>query len=109
MRNFLNTLINILFRLLKMPIPTELIDKSRMNDWIGLQYPLKEFHNYIGSRNLHILQVLGEGVSRDEEYWMYVGQRIELGHLLTEAKKNFAIAEKTRKRKQNEALKKQKS
>jgi len=105
MRNFL---IRILFRLLKIPIPTDFIDKKQMNDWIGLQYPQKSFQDYIASRNLHILQVLGEGVSRNEEYWMYVGQRIELGRLLTEAKKNFAIAEKERKRKQNEALKKQK-
>lgn len=92
-----------------MPVPTALIDSKKMKDWLGLQYPLKEFHDYIGSRNLHILQILGEGVQRDAEYWTYVGQRIELGHLLTEAKKNFTIAEKERRQKQNEALKKQKS
>jgi hypothetical protein len=76
-----------------------MIDNKRMREWIGLQYPLMEFQDYIASRNLHILQVLGEGVSRDEDYWMYVGQRIELGRLLTEAKKSFAIAEKNRNKK----------
>ena len=101
-------LIKILFRLLKIPIATKYIDHAKMKEWLGLQYPLSEFRNYISTRNLSILQVLGEGVDRDKEYWILVGQRIELGRLLTEAKKNFAIAEKKIKEKQNEADKNEK-
>ena len=89
-------LTKILFRLLKIPIASKLIDHAKMKEWIGLQYPTQEFQNYIATRNLYILQILGEGVDRDKEYWMLVGQRIELGRLLTEAKKNFEIAEKKR-------------
>ena len=95
-------LTKILFRLLRIPIASKYIDHARMKEWIGLQYPLQEFQNYISTRNLHILQVLGEGVDRDKEYWMLIGQRIELGRLLTEAKKNFEIAEKKIRKKQNE-------
>jgi len=101
-------LTKILFRLLKIPIATKVIDHARMKEWIGLQYPLQEFHNYISTRNLHILQLLGEGVTRDEEYWMLVGQRMELGRLLSEAKKNFEIAEKKIKKKQDENTKNEK-
>lgn len=95
-------IIKILFRLLKIPIATKFIDHDKKKEWIGLQYPLPEFQNYISTRNLHILQVLGEGVDRREEYWILVGQRIELGRLLSEAKRNFEIAEKKIKEKQNE-------
>jgi len=89
-------LISILFRLLKIPITTKFTDISMKKDWLGLQYPTQGFHNYILSRNLYILQILGEGVSR-EDYLIALGQRIEIGRLLTEAKKEFAIAEKKRK------------
>lgn len=93
---------------MKIPIASTPIDSKKMREWIGLQYPLQEFHNYIAARNLHILQVLGEGVVRDEDYWIYVGQRVELGRLLTEARKNFERNEKEIKRKQNEVAKNKK-
>jgi len=108
MRNFL---IKILFRLIKVPIAYDPYDNERVKDWLGLQYPLKEFQDYIAARNLYILQMLGEGVIRDDDYMILVGQRLELNRLLNEAKTNFRKAEKerNRKKKQNEALKKQKS
>ena len=94
-------IINILFRLLKIPIATTFVDNTKKKDWLGSQYPLQEFQNYISTRNLHILQILGQGVSKDQEYWMLVGQRIELGRLLTEAKRDFGLAEKKRKKNEN--------
>jgi hypothetical protein len=103
-----NLLLKILFRLLKIPIASRPIDSKKMRDWLGQQYPLQEFHNYIATRNLYILQVLGEGVMRDEDYWIYVGQRVELGRLLTEAKKNFERSEKEINRRKNENLKNKK-
>ncbi len=104
-----NIIIKILFRLLKIPIASKPVDSKRMREWIGLQYPLQEFQNYIAVRNLHLLQMFGEGIGRDEDYWIAVGQRIELGRLLTEAKKNFAKSEIERKKKQDEAAKNKKS
>ena len=102
-------LTKILFRLLRIPVATKYIDHARKREWLGLQYPLQSFQDYILTRNLHILQILGEGVQREQEYWMLVGQRIELGRLLSEAKKEFAIAEKKRKKRQDENAKNKKS
>jgi len=102
-------LFKILFRLLDIPIANEMIDQPRMKEWLGNQYPLPEFRNYISSRNLHLLQVFGEGIAQKEEYWITVGRRIELGLLLTDAKKNFAITEKKRKERENENLKNKKN
>lgn len=102
-------LIKILFRLLKIPIASRLVDHAKLKEWIGLQYPLQSFHDYISTRNLYLLQILGEGVDRDKEYWIMVGRRIELGQLLTEAKKEFAIAEKKRAKQRNENSKNKKS
>jgi len=99
------TIIKILFKLLKTPIAIKYIDQVRKKEWLGLQYPLQSFHDYISTRNLHLLQILGEGISHNEEYWINVGRRIELGYLLTEAKREFEIAEKNRIKKQNENAK----
>ena len=98
-------LTKILFRLLRIPVATKYIDHARKREWLGLQYPLQSFQDYILTRNLHILQILGEGVQREQEYWMLVGQRMELGRLLSEAKKEFEISEKKIKHKQNENAK----
>jgi len=87
-------LIRLLFRLLKIPFNRQ-TDSPNIKEWLGLQYPLKGFRDYISNRDFQILQRLGEGVSR-EEYLSYLGQRTELGKLLTEAKTNFEKAEKKR-------------
>jgi len=103
-------LIKILFRLLGIPTADRLIDQDKIKEWLGLQYPLKPFRDYIGTRSFLILQKLGEGVNR-EDYLMYVGQRIELGKLLTEAKTNFEKAERKRaeiRRKRDENTKNKK-
>jgi hypothetical protein len=101
-----NIIIKILFGLLKIPMATKPIDSERMKDWVGLQYPLKEFRDYIASRNLQILQTLGQGVMKNEDYWVLVGQRIELGRLLSEAKRNFEITDKAKKKNENTKNKK---
>lgn len=84
-------LIKLLFRLLKMPI-SKSVDTLRVQEWLGLQYPLQAFREYIMIRDLQLLQRLGEGVSR-EDYLIYMGRRTELGKLLTEAKLNFKKSE----------------
>jgi len=98
-------LIKILFWLLKTPIAKKYIDNAKKKDWLADQYPQQNFQNYIALRNLHLLQILGEGIGRDEEYWINVGRRMELGYLLTEAKASFLAAEKKIKIKQNESSK----
>lgn len=90
-------LIKLLLRLLRIPPIEKVIDSKKMKEWIGGQYPIKEFRDYISKRDLQILQLLGEGVSR-KEYLTYLGQRIELGMLLKEAKRDFGILEAERKK-----------
>jgi hypothetical protein len=70
-----------------------------MRKWLGDIYPTKEFHDYISGRNQTLLQVFGEGIERNKEYYMQVGQRLELSNLLTQAKLNFENNEKERKQK----------
>jgi hypothetical protein len=70
-----------------------------MKKWLGDIYPTKEFHNYIAARNQTLLQIFGEGIERDEDYFIKVGQRLELSNLLTQAKLNWEINEKERKQK----------
>ncbi|MBT9165077.1 MAG: hypothetical protein DDT23_01092 [candidate division WS2 bacterium] len=93
-----NLLIKLLLQLLRIPPIEKAIDNKKMREWLGGQYPIKEFRDYISKRDLQILQLLGEGVSR-EEYLTYLGQRIELGMLLREAKRNFELTEAERRKK----------
>ena len=66
-------IIKTLFRLLKIPIATNFIDQAKKKEWLGLQYPTQQFHDYISTRNLHLLQILGEGIRHDDEYWINIG------------------------------------
>ena len=74
------------------------VDKEKEQEMFWGIYSTREFRNYIARRDLTILQLLGEGVSR-EEYLIYLGRRIEIGILLREAKRSFEIVEKERESK----------
>lgn len=92
-------LIKILFKLIGSPINSQnTIEEKRIRKWIGGIYPLKEFKDYIHKRDLEILKLLGCGVSR-ENYLIYIGQRAELGKMLTYAKDSFERNEKERQSK----------
>ena len=91
-----NLLLKFLIRFLKVPEVKGDVNKEKEQEMFWLLYPTKEFRNYIGRRDLQILQILGEGVSR-KEYLTYLGQRIELGLLLRNAKQSFEIVEKKKK------------
>ena len=90
-----NLLIKLLIRLIKVPELSEAVNKEREEEMFWGLFPLKEFRDFISRRDLQILQTLGEGVSR-EEYLTLIGQRIELGILLREAKKAFDKVEKNK-------------
>ena len=93
-----NLLLKFLIRFLKVPKVKGAVDKEKEQKMFWGLYPTREFRNYISRRDLQILQILGEGVSR-EEYLIYLGQRIELGLLLRNAKQSFEAVEKKRKTK----------
>ena len=93
-----NLLLKFLIRFLKVSEVKGDVDKEKEQKMFWGIYPTREFRNYISRRDLQILQILGEGVSR-EEYLIYLGQRIELGLLLRNAKQSFEAVEKKRKTK----------
>ena len=93
-----NLLLKFLIRFLKVPEVKGAVDKEKEQKMFWGIYPTREFRNYISRRDLQILQILGEGVSR-EEYLIYLGQRIELGLFLRNAKQSFETVEKKRKTK----------
>jgi len=93
-----NLLLKFLIRFLKVPKVKGTVDKEKEQKMFWGIYSTREFRNYIARRDLTILQLLGEGVSR-EEYLIYLGQRIELGLLLRNAKQSFETVEKKRKTK----------
>ena len=93
-----NIIIKLLFKLLKVPQVEGAIDKEKEQEMFWSLYPNREFRNYVAKRDLQILQVLGEGVSRDE-YLSYLGQRMELQCLLRTAKQSFDVVDKKRKTK----------
>ena len=93
-----NLLLKFLIRFLKVPEAKGAVDKEKEQKMFWGIYPTREFRNYIARRDLTILQLLGEGVSR-EEYLIYLGRRIEIGILLREAKRSFEIVEKERESK----------
>jgi len=90
-------LIKLLLKLLKIPLIEGGINKDREQEMFWGLYPTQEFRNYIARRDLQILQLLGEGVSRDD-YLTYLGHRFELQQLLRYAKQSFEIVEQKKKK-----------
>ena len=81
-------LIKLIFRVLDGWKTSKTIDEDRMRKWLADMYGRKEFQDYITKRDMEILQAMGTGVAR-EDYIRLVGQRIELGRLLSVAKREF--------------------
>ena len=89
-------LIKILLKLLG--IPHHKIDEKRIRMWFWTAYPQQGFNDYITKRDIAILQEMGSAVDR-ETYLMLLGQRTEIGMMLTQAKRAFARVEADRKEK----------
>ena len=89
-------LTRILLSLLRVPVRK--IDEKRIRMWFWTAYPQQEFQDYITKSDMSILQRTGIGVSRDE-YLTLLGQRIEVGLLLSQAKRAYERVEKDRKEK----------
>ncbi len=91
-------LIKLLFILSKVPAIEGAVDPRKEQEMFWGIYPTKEFRDYVARRDLQILQILGEGVSRDD-YISLLGQRMELQKLLQYAKQSFEAVENRRKQK----------
>ena len=90
--------LKFLIRFLKVSEVKGAVDKEKEQEMFWGIYSTREFRNYIARRDLTILQLLGEGVSR-EEYLSCLGQRMELQILLRHAKQSFEVVDKKRKTK----------
>jgi hypothetical protein len=64
------------------------INRERIQTMLWGIYPQKSFRDYIHKRDFEILQNLGGCVDR-EKYLLLIGQRIELGRSLSEAKDSY--------------------
>ena len=89
-------LINFLFRLLEGK--QHKIDAEGTKKWLADAYERQGFVDYIIKRDLELLQTLGNGV-KHEDYLRVVGQRLELGKLLTSARWECEQSAKGRKKK----------
>jgi hypothetical protein len=87
---------NILLRLLG--IPRGKVNEGRILKWFWTSYPQQGFKDYIMKRDMALLQQMGNGVDR-EQYLALLGQRIELGLLITQAKRSYQKVEDQREEK----------
>lgn len=86
----------LLLRLLR--VSSKRIDEKRIRIWLWTALPQQGFQDYITKRDMSILQQMGMGVQRDE-YLTLLGQRIEVGLFLSQAKKAYERVEKERQEK----------
>ena len=89
-------LTRILLKLLQIPVIK--INEKRTRIFLWTICPQQGFIDYVTKRDMELLQHIGIGVPR-EEYLTLLGQRIELGLLLLEAKKAYQKVEKERQEK----------
>lgn len=87
-------LIRLLLKLLQIPEIGKIKEK-KIDIWFWTIMPQSGFQDYVTKRDREILQRMGNGVST-EEYIGLLYQRIELGLLLSEAKRGYARIEKSR-------------
>lgn len=80
-------LIKILFRLLE-DKSYKNIDDVRINKWLASQYQIQGFQDYFRKRDLQLLKTMGLGIE-GKNYWIRVGQRMELLTLLSRVKEEY--------------------
>ena len=72
--------------------------KSR-GEWLLHSHGLEGFKAYYATRYYGILQSLAGGVEKDSEYYVNIGRRLELLHLLGETKQEFDRNNRTNRKK----------
>ena len=74
---------------------TELEAKAR-TDWLLRTHDTEGFKAYYQTRYHGILAALAGGVEKDSEYYVNIGRRLEMLHLLAEAKREHDLDTKQR-------------
>jgi len=80
------------------------VNAEGIKKWLADTYDRQGFMDYITKRDLELLQTMGNGV-KQEDYLRLVGQRLELGKLLTSARWECEQGAKGRKKKQVKIIK----
>jgi len=73
------------------------IDDKRISKWLAYQFKEMGFRDYFRKRDLQHLKVLGTGLKQDQ-YWIRMGQRLELMTLLDEVNKAYKQEDKIKGR-----------
>lgn len=85
-------LIKWLFHLLIDDETYQGIDDRRIELWLQMMFTNVGFRDYVRKRDLQILKTLGAGVS-ETNYHIYLGQRLEILHLLKEVSRAHKLQE----------------
>lgn len=80
--------ISLLLKLLTPEIKNKITDEKNLTKWMADAYQSDFIRDYITKRDMDILQSLGLGVNK-EKYLLLLGERVELGRFLTEAKRAY--------------------
>jgi len=89
-------ILKLLFRLLQ-DRTYQGIDDQRISKWLAYQFKEMGFRDYFQKRDLQHLKVLGTGLNQ-EQYWIRMGQRLELLMLLDSVNKAYKKSEKEKGR-----------
>lgn len=83
-------LIRFLLKILIRDYEFEGIQDKRIYVWLASLYTNSGFRDYFRKRDLQLLKTIGSGVN-STAYTLYLGQRLELMHLLSEIDKAYKI------------------
>lgn len=72
-------------------------DKEARTTWLLKQFQDQGLRSYFKVRDYQILKEIGGGLEQ-KDYWIHIGQRLELLYLVGKSKEEFDLAEKRAKR-----------
>lgn len=78
------------------------IDKEEKHLWLMRQFGDDGFKSYFKSRDYQLLKTIGNGLE-SKEYWLNVGRRMELLHLLGSSKDAYDKEERKKRKTEPEA------
>ncbi len=90
-------LLKLLFRLLDDTSYLD-IDDDKIVDWLGRQFQQTGFQDYCRKRDLQHLKTMGVGIT-NENYWIRMGQRLELLTLLNKVNEEYKKNKRSEKNK----------
>src|SRR3990167_11377556 len=81
-----------------LPVRLKESEANARSEWLIHNYRNEWFNAYYASRYYGLLQNLAGGTEKDSEYYINIGRRLELLHLLGESKNAMDKADKKPKK-----------